>query len=554
MDHPLRLLQDIAYSIIFATLCAHAARLLRQPLIIGYVFGGILLGAPMGLGLVSQTESIELISEIGLLFLLFIIGLEINLKELLRMGRSMFTLGIVQFAGCVLLALPVYKMLFGARLNGPYDITYLAVTTALSSTLIVVKLLADKFEVNTTAGRLTVGVLVLQDIWAMLFMAFQPNLSHPEWLPVTRSLGLGVLLAVAAFVISRYVLLRVFRSVSKKPELVLLTAIGWCFALAGLAEKAELSKEMGALIAGLSIAAYPYGTDVVSKLIGVRDFFVTLFFVSLGLKMPRPDLALCGMSFLVGLIVLATRLLTVAPAVLVSGNGLRIGVISALNLAQISEFSLVIVSLGAAYGHVSTELGNLILASMLLTSMAATYVIMLNNRIVAVMLKLLGMLTPKHMRDRHKSRQDSEDADIVLLGCFREGLAFLETVSEKQPELKSRILAVDFNQALEPVLKERGFRWHYADLAQPETLEHLGIEKARLIICSLSDTYLKGITSSRLLAQLRSMAPRAKILMTADDAAKARQLEREGASAAASSSSLVGSALVELVRKHLPVV
>ena len=284
IDQSLSLLTDIAYGIIFAAAASHVARLFRQPLILGYVLGGVLLGTHLGFGLVTNEANIELISEIGLNLLLFIIGMEINLRELVKMGKSMLTLGIVQFAACVALGLLAFRF-FGYRIgNGNFDLLYIAVAAALSSTLIVVKLLHDKFEIHTVAGRLTVGVLVLQDVCAIVFMACQPNLLNPQLGNIAQSLGFGAVLVATTFLASRHLLSRLFHAASKSPELVLLTSIAWCFFIAGLAEIAGLSKEMGALIAGMSIAAFPYGTDVVAKLTGIRDFFVTLFFVSLGLK------------------------------------------------------------------------------------------------------------------------------------------------------------------------------------------------------------------------------------------------------------------------------
>jgi Kef-type K+ transport system membrane component KefB len=550
--HSLKLLESIALSISFATVCGHVARLLKQPLMLGYVVGGILLGVPMGFGLVAEAESIELISEIGLLFLLFIIGLEINLKELLRMGKSMLALGFFQFVGCAGLAFLVFSFLLGNRFSGPYDMLYLSVTVAISSTLIVVKLLADKFELQTTAGRLTVGVLVLQDIWAMMFLTFQPNLLNPEWLVVLKSLALGVLLVAATFWVSGFILARVFHRIAKKPELVLLTAITWCFLLSGLAQKAGLSREMGALIAGLSIAAYPYGTDVIAKLVGIRDFFVTLFFVSLGLKMPMPDVGLCFAAFCVAGVVLISRLLTVAPIIYLSKGGLRIGLVTALNLSQISEFSLVIVALGLGYAHISPQLQTLVLTSMLLTSVMGTYLILFNNSIAIFLLKWAGKLTPSHMRDRGRIKHDEHAASVVLLGCFREGLAFLEAVELRAPQLKTKMLVVDFNQALAERLTAKGFYWSYGDLAHVETLEHLGLEKAQLVICSLSDTYLKGTTSSRLLAQIKKIAPHAEIIMTADDRQTGEDLKKSGAVDVVVSSHVVGNEIFTLVQKHLP--
>jgi Kef-type K+ transport system membrane component KefB len=167
-DHSL--LADIGLSILAATVCSHLARLAKQPLLIGYVAGGVLLGSHLGSGLVTSHESVELISEIGLILLLFIIGLEIHLPDLRKMGRNMLFLGAAQFGLCLLLG---YLAVPGGA--GRFDRLYLALGLSLSSTLIVVKLLHDKFELTTTAGRLTVGVLVLQDVWAIACWA------SPSW-------------------------------------------------------------------------------------------------------------------------------------------------------------------------------------------------------------------------------------------------------------------------------------------------------------------------------------------------------------------------------------
>ncbi|EMO56509.1 transporter, CPA2 family [Leptospira santarosai str. CBC1416] len=245
-------------------------------MILGYVAGGLLLGPNLGLGLVVNEESIELISEIGLILLLFIIGLEIDLKELARMGKSMFLLGIIQFVFCVLFGLLFFReILF--NFSGKFDLLYFAIALAISSTMIVVKLLHDKFEVSTIAGRLTIGVLVLQDIWAIIFMGIQPSLQDPQILKIVSSLGVGSVLVCVSFLISRFFLSRLFQAAASKPELILITSIAWCFLLCGFAERAGLSKEMGALIAGISIAAFPYGADVIAKLSGIRDFLSPSF-------------------------------------------------------------------------------------------------------------------------------------------------------------------------------------------------------------------------------------------------------------------------------------
>jgi Kef-type K+ transport system membrane component KefB len=531
------LLYDIGLSILAATACSHVARLARQPLLIGYVAGGVLLGSHIGFGWVTDVHSVELISEIGLLLLLFIIGLEIHLPDLKKMGAKMLILGAAQFFLC--LALGYAAVSSG---GGRFDRLYLAVGLALSSTLIVVKLLHDKFELTTTAGRLTVGVLVLQDVWAIAFMALQPSLTRPELGTIAKSLFFGVGLVAGAFLFSRFALSRILARAGRTPELVLLTSVAWCFLLGGLAQKAGLSKEMGALIAGLSIAAFPYGADVIAKLAGVRDFFVTLFFVSLGLKIPVPTPALIWGSLQLCAVVIATRLFSVAPVAARLGYGWRVGVVTALNIAQISEFALVIMALGAGYGHVSESAASLTLSAMLLAAVLSTYIIQFNDRLarwIVIGLEKVGLCADRPL-ESDSSEAASAGRDIVILGFFREGESLIHEMRQSAPALVERTLIVDYNPAHRRRLEELGFKWAYADLAHPETLQHLHIGHASVILCTVSDTFLKGITNRRLLGQLKKMCSKAKYVMCADERREAEKLLQDGAAHVVVSSELAG--------------
>ncbi len=545
MEHlQLTLLEDIALAIVFAAVAGLLAKLLRQPTILGYVLGGVALGAPLGLGLISRAESIETISEMGLIFLLFIIGLEIQVPELARLGKSTLIVGCVQFLGCAALGLLLFAPLRVA--GGPFTLLYLAVCAALSSTLIVVKLLHDKAEIQTAAGRLTVGVLVLQDLFAIIFMAIQPSLQNPQLGNLARSLFFGAALIGLAFAISRFVLAPLLRSTAKVPELVLLTAIAWCFTVAGAAQLAGLSREMGALVAGLSIAAFPYGADVAAKLAGIRDFFVTLFFVSLGLKLAVPTLGTLRFALITVAIILVTRIVTVLPATWLLGQGLRTGAAAALNLAQISEFSLVILALGVGFGHVTAELQSAVLPAMLLAAVLSTYLITFNDPLSRL---LVGAARRLGARERGGSEgvAAAHDAarDIVLLGCFREGLALLERIEAERPDLKRRILVIDFNPELQERLEASGFAWAYGDLANPETLTHLGLAHARVVISTIPDSFLKGTTNRELMLFAQQIAPAAQFIVTAEDERGAGELHALAAAdvvvpAAATADRLVG--------------
>ncbi len=529
MPHDVTLLRDIALGIVFAALAAHVARVIRQPLILGYIAGGVLLSPRLGLGLVTSVESIELISEIGLILLLFIIGLEIDLRELRRLGRSMLALGVGQFAINALLGLAFFAWLGYRPGGGNFDLLYLTIVISLSSTLIVVKLLRDKFELKVLSGRLTLGVLVVQDVWAILFMAVQPSIADPGVVRIAGSIAGGAVLVSVAFLASRYALARLFEASARRPELVLISSVAWCFIVSGIAERLGLSREMGALIAGLSISAYPYGSDVISKVTGVRDFFVTLFFVALGMQVPVPNATILGQAALIVAFVFVSRFVAVVPTTYFLREGLYAGTVTALNLAQISEFSLVILTLGADYGHVSDRASAVVLTAMILTSLVSPYVIGANDRIARVMLRPFERFARRRERAGGPAPDAHPAREIVLLGHFRIAQAVLDRVEQLAPHLKGRITLVDYDATRGRAVMARGFRWEYGDLANPDALEHLGMEQARIVVTTISDTFLKGISTRRLVATLRRLAPQATIVMTGEEKTDAEDLLRAGA-------------------------
>ena len=348
------LINDIAVCIIVAWILGIVAQLLKQPLILAYLVAGFAIG-PVGIGLVQDQESIETISQLGLLLLLFMIGLEIDLKKMFTAGRLILATAAIQIFGACLLGVLFFRA-FGFPLRaGSLDALYLAVAASLSSTVIIVKILYDKRELDTFAGRLTVGVLVMQDLFAILFLAIQPELKNPSFFILGKSLVKVVVLVAVALAVSRFALPALFRAVARLPELVLVGALAWCFLVAGMAHWLGLSREMGALSAGVAISTFPYTLDVVAKVTGIRDFFVTLFFVALGMTIPAPTVYFLAWSVIFALFVIVTRFVTVFPPLYAMGQGHRSSLLPALNLSQISELSLVILALGLASGHVSRQ-------------------------------------------------------------------------------------------------------------------------------------------------------------------------------------------------------
>src|ERR1700674_4300272 len=289
MIAPTDLLSSIGICVSAAALLAVVGWRLRQPLILAYLLTGVVIG-PHALKWVPNQESISTVAEIGLILLLFVIGLEIDLKKLASAGAPVLLTGALQVPICIALGWGFFFLIGERNMKGDYSLLYLAACMSLSSTLVVVKLLYDKYELDTLPGRITLGVLVIQDLWAVGMLAVQPNLANPDLLPLAFSLWKGALLVVGGLAISKYILPYLFRAVAKAPELVLVSALAWCFFLAGIAQSIGLSREMGALIAGVSLSTFPYNLDVMAKAVSIRDFFVTLFFVALGMQIPVPNL------------------------------------------------------------------------------------------------------------------------------------------------------------------------------------------------------------------------------------------------------------------------
>jgi Kef-type K+ transport system membrane component KefB/Trk K+ transport system NAD-binding subunit len=548
------ILGAIGGSIIAAAVLALVARRVSQPLILGYIVGGAVLGPHIGFGLITDERSVELIAEMGLILLLFIIGLEISLPQVMQAGRTISVSGLLEPPLCAVLAWLLFLAMPAAE-AGRFDRMYVAVALGLSSTLIVVKLLYDKQEMSTFGGRVTVGILVFQDLWAIAFLALQPNLEHLQPAPLLRSLALGIALVVAAVLMSKYVLSVLFRAIATSTELMLVTSMAWCFLVAGVAARAGLSTAMGALVAGMVIAAFPYGTEVITRLSGVRDFFITLFFVALGLQIPWPTANLLVLAALASGFVVVSRFLVVYPIFAFLRLDLRTAGVVAVNLAQVSEFSLVIVTLGADYGHVGPEVKSLVLYTLLLTSLISTYGIRWNHGIATAIAGLLVRAgVPAWVAERERAAPPDESAPaarqrkVFLLGVSREGLAFLQHLERERPEMKRRIVALDFNPETLERLQADGVECHYGDVANVEMLRHAGIADAGVIVSALSDWVLKGTSNSTLLRLSRGLAPSAGVIVTADTLPDAERLYAEGADYVLIPPALAAEHLYELLR------
>ena len=526
MEH--NLVSDIAVCVIAAWLVAVVGQMARQPVLLAYLLAGYAIG-PHGLALVTDAASIQVISHIGLSLLLFMIGLEIDLKPMISASKFITVTALAQILGCVALGWLFFGML--GLGSGWLEALYLGVAVALSSTVIIVKILYDKRELDTLAGRITLGILVLQDLFVIVFLAVQPDLRHPEFTVFAVAVAKVALLVGVGYVVSRFLLPPVFHFVARQPELVLVGALAWCFALAGFARYLGLSPEMGALVAGVMVSTFPYTLDVIAKVTSLRDFFVTLFFVGLGMSIPVPTWDIAWWTLVVCLFVVASRLLTVFPVLHALRLGHRASFLPAVNLSQISELSLVLLALGKATGDVSDQAIGVAAFAFAFLAIGSTYAIGNSDgllRRVSPWLTRLGFrdLPPSTDGDEGPSRR----ARIVLLGFSWTASSLLEEIRMQKPHLLPDVCVVDFNPLVIERLRARGVRVIYGDISQRETLLHAGLASAEIIICSLPDMLFKGASNRRLLKELHELNPRAKIIVHSENVSDLASLYAAGAS------------------------
>jgi Kef-type K+ transport system membrane component KefB len=531
MTPPTDLLSSIGICVSAAALLAVVGWRLRQPLILAYLLTGVVIG-PQGLKWVPNQESISTVAEIGLILLLFVIGLEIDLKKLASAGAPVLLTGALQVPICIALGLGFFWAI-GAR-NGPHDysLVYLAACMSLSSTLVVVKLLYDKFELDTLPGRVTLGVLVIQDLWAVGMLAVQPNLTNPDLLPLAFSLWKGALMVVGSLALSKYVLPFLFRSVAKAPELVLVSGLAWCFFLAGVASYIGLSSEMGALIAGISLSTFPYNLDVMAKAVSIRDFFVTLFFVALGMQIPIPTWQVVGIALAASAFVMLSRL-SVVPILYALGLGHRASLLPAINLAQVSEFSIVIASLGFAREQIPANVVTVVIITFAVTAVLSTYMINASHRIQKLMsgwLKRMGIKDLDVAPTGEEAREERKET-VVFLGFFRDASSVLHEFENDGDagDFLKKILVIDFNPTVMRELRHRKISCIYGDIAHADTLRHAAIENAELVISSITDDILRGTNNLRMLKNIHAACPKARVVLTTEHIPQALHFYEAGA-------------------------
>ncbi len=504
---------------------------LRQPLIVAFIAVGLIAG-PDVLGLVQSFEHVELLAEIGIAVLLFLVGLKLDLQLVRTLGAVAVATGLGQvlftsafgFVICLALGLDAVTS------------AYVAVALTFSSTIIIVKLLSDKREIDALHGRIALGFLIVQDLAVVLAMVVLSAVglgaagasSGPGMVAVALS-GLALLGAVGLFI--RYAAEPLMARIAAVPELMVTFAIAWAAVLAGISDWLGFGKELGGLLAGVSLASTAYRDTVAARLSSLRDFLLLFFFIGLGARLDLGGLGdQMGAAIVLSLFVLIGNPLIVLAIMGYMGYRKRTGFLAGLTVAQISEFSLIFMAMGLSLGHVGPASLGLVTMVGLVTITLSTYMIVYSHRLYGWVEDFLGPFERRvPYREEAEEKFDPATAfDVVLFGLGRYGREIAKGLHQQD----LRVLGVDFDPEAMALWRRRGHHGIFGDIGDPELPMQLPLRQVRWIVVAVpAPLQVVGTHDARLslMHSLREAGFAGRIAMTARDAVDAKHLLHAGA-------------------------
>jgi Kef-type K+ transport system membrane component KefB len=472
----MELFAELSLVITIAACVAVLMRLMHQPLIIGHILTGLIVG-PFVLDIVRSPETFSLLGEIGIAILLFTVGLHLNPDIIRKFGRVAVIAGVVQVAVTSMVGYGIC-LLLGLD---PVAAMYASIALAFSSTIIIMKLITDKGDIDVLYAKIAIGFLLVQDLIAVLLLLGLPLFSSGSLSvsTVVQFLASGVLLVAFIYVASRFFVSKASNFISESQEFLFLFAITWGIGIAALFQYAGFSLESGALVAGIALASLPARHEISARLVPLRDFFIVMFFIFLGSQMQLGQVTM----LLPAAAALSALVLIGNPLILMTVMGMlgykkKTSLQTGFTVAQISEFSLILVALGVSLGHVSQSVLSLVTIVGVITIFASTYLVMYSDKIYAVIGRYLDIFErsdAKETRVRHKGYS------IVLFGCNRIGFDFLESLKKSD----ERFLVVDYDPKVVADLTAQGIDAEYGDASNVDFLASLDLSKIELAISTI---------------------------------------------------------------------
>ena len=480
---------EIAALVLLASAVGLVGLMLRQPLVVSFIGVGIIAG-PDVLGLATSTEYLSLMAEISIAVLLFLVGLKLDVKLVSTLGSVALATGLGQvtftaaFGFLICLALGIE----------PLSAAYIAVALTFSSTIIIVKLLSDKREIDSLHGRIALGFLIVQDIVVVLAMVTLSAMGvgfgeEARLADIGRVMGSGVavLLFVAWFI--RYAADPILRRVARSSELLIISAVGWALGLGALGDWLGFGMELGGLLAGVSLASTQYRDSIGSRLSSLRDFLLLFFFLSLGASLDLSTLGnQVGAALILSLFVLVGNPLIVLAIMGYMGYRKRTGFLAGLTVAQISEFSLIFMGMGISMGHVSEGSLGLVTLVGLVTIALSTYMITYSHHLYRLVEPWLGPFERKVAQRELADTEGGGDVqtayEFILFGLGRYG----SEIGRRLIDHGHSVLGVDFDPDALEIWRKAGHDAHFGDATDPEFASGLPLARAKAVISAVPRT------------------------------------------------------------------
>ena len=470
---------ELAIVVLVASGLGILSQIFGQPTILAYLATGTLIGALDFFHLQNQ-EIFRVFSDLGIMFLLFLVGLEINYNSVRLVGRASLIVGIGQLVFTILAGLGIsFALGFSAS-----EALYLSVALTFSSTIIVVKLLADQKAINSLYGRLSIGFLLVQDFFAICLLMILTGIESGEGVyfgAILFTFIKGVLLFGATLWLGKRLFPPLFDTISRSHELLFLSSLAWVFLFAAVAQRLGFSIEIAGFLSGLALANSSEHFQIAARIRPLRDFFIVIFFVLLGSSMAISNFGgLLLPIILFSLFVLVGNPLIIWILMGIMGYRKRTLFLVGITSAQISEFSLILAVLGVRLGHIRQEALSIITAVGVITITLSTYLILYGDIILRRISWLMKIFERENTMD-YANVAATIKKQIVVIGAHRIGQGIIGHISKQQ------LLVIDFDPEIVARLRKDGYDCLFGDIKDEEILEDARLREAKIVICTSPD-------------------------------------------------------------------
>ncbi|MFH1053682.1 MAG: cation:proton antiporter [Candidatus Woesearchaeota archaeon] len=508
---------NLGIIIVIATAFGYIARMLKQPLIPVYILTGVILG-PV-LQVITDYSMIRLFSEIGIAFLLFVVGLELDLRKIRKISF------VSTFGSTIRMCAMFIIGLFAALILGFVFIesVYLGLVLIFASTMVVIKLLSDKHELDTLHGRIIIGFLLMEDLVAILILSALATMDSFTPLIFIYAMLKGILLIGIVILCSKFIFPALFKFAAKSQEFLLMLAISIMFFFSLLAFSLNFSIAIGAFVAGVGLASLPYNFEIIGRVTSLKDFFSIMFFVSLGLELVIGSLLrLIYPIFIFSLIIVVLKPIITIFIVSFFDYTKRTAFMTSINMGQISEFSLIIAMQGLFLGHIANDLFSFIVVLAIVTIGLTPYLSKYSNQFYNQLSSRMTIFERFGTRIREKEdKLKRYKFDVILIGCDRIGYNIIQTVKK----IKKKVLVIDFNPDVVRSISKQRIPVMYGDIGDQEILDRIDFDKAQIVV----STAPSFDTNKHLVNYVKEKDPTTLVFITAYDMDDALSLYDSGA-------------------------